>query len=1061
MPNLSKEFLLEIGGWRVLQEGKILLESGKVLQWAFEPPLLSGVVLSGTSTVNARLKVGSRLSDVENLCSCRQAREYGTVCPHVIAVALKALQEQNGTPHNANESAQNPTQAPSLAETQKISKLKYYTAANAPAGSAFLQLHVLLPLDFPLAWKQNKIRVILEASIDGAAPVPLDAVSRDATYSVYEADRRILRFVERLFAGEVPGIYLLEQEKFTEFFERLIRHEHVSLGKKSAVAFLPAEAPSEILIEVIDNGDMRLHLEQKKQSEGDYLFAPDSAWRWHENKLEFLGKLPASYRILRQQDVVLPRNAVGHFFQNELPQLERHIKVTLNERCQQLEFKKLTPRIRVEIDGSLAGLSCKVEAIYNTSTHQLSGFAEKKKNFNNIWNPDAENPLIYFVRDDDTEISAQRDIMAAGFQPGQRNTDLYTLASENKVGAFFANVLPRWKKQWEVIFTPRMDSFLEKCDLVRPEITIQSSGEEWLSMDISFNSPQGDVLITRAEVHQLLQTGASHRRLENGRIVFLPTDSIQQFNETLYDCQVEADKDSGWRIHKRFGNYLHGVLQIGDWNISPRSNWQPAAQLQNYEDLILNDNIATTLRPYQKVGVNWLHYLTNNNFAGILADEMGLGKTIEALAWLDYRKRNQLSSAPSLVVGPTSLVQNWIAEAARFTPELTVLALHGAGRHTLFSQIPKFDLIITSYPLLRRDVAELQTFEFDTVILDEAQNIKNRASQNAQCAKALNAKNRLVLTGTPMENSLFDLWSILDFLMPGYLGPASEFRDRYEIPISKSNDDKALARLQQRIRPFVLRRTKEEVVKELPAKLEQLTLCDLTDDQKTVYQNILEQSRREVFEHASAKEKNGKSKLAILTALTRLRQVCCHLDLLPGLDHKEWVEPSAKMNYFLELLDEAIDGGHRVLVFSQFVSLLKLIEAQIQKNEIAYCYMDGSTQERQAVVDRFQNNADIPVFLISLKAGGTGLNLTGADTVIHFDPWWNPAVEDQATSRAHRMGQLRVVTSYKLIARGTVEEKIVQLQQRKKHLISSTIISEESFIHSLTWDELQGLLEGC
>ena len=382
-----------------------------------------------------------------------------------------------------------------------------------------------------------------------------------------------------------------------------------------------------------------------------------------------------------------------------------------------------------------------------------------------------------------------------------------------------------------------------------------------------------------------------------------------------------------------------------------------------------------------------------------ICDEMGLGKTLQALVYLSLRKSADAKCKPSLVVCPTSVVTNWQAEAARFTPELRTLVLHGPKRHASFSAIDEHDLVITSYALLRRDVEQYAALKFDTVILDEAQHIKNRFSQNAQAVKSLKAERRFVLTGTPMENSLYDLWSIFDFLMPGYLGPATEFRSRYEIPIAKDSDEAAMRRLRQRLRPFVLRRMKTEVASDLPAKIEQVTLCEMTDEQKAVYQSLLDQGRREVFEHAG-KGSEVQRRFAVLTALMRLRQACCHLDLLPALENRTWREPSAKLEMGLELIEEARDGGHRVLVFSQFVRLLKLVEAALREREIAFCYLDGSTVDRAGEVRRFQNSPDIPVFLISLKAGGTGLNLTGADTVIHFDPWWNPAVEDQATGRA-------------------------------------------------------------
>jgi len=408
------------------------------------------------------------------------------------------------------------------------------------------------------------------------------------------------------------------------------------------------------------------------------------------------------------------------------------------------------------------------------------------------------------------------------------------------------------------------------------------------------------------------------------------------------------------------------------------------------------------------------------------------------------------------VVCPTSLVYNWVAEAKKFTPDLKVLALQGPERHALFDRISAHDLIITSYALIRRDAERYRGLEFDTVILDEAQHIKNRETQNAQAVKAIAGQHRLVLTGTPLENSVLDLWSIFDFLMPGYLGSARDFRERYELPITKEKSAPVQARLARRLRPFMLRRLKKEVAPDLPARLEQISFCELTSEQRAVYQQVIEASRKEVLEAAGAEE-TARSRMLVLSALLRLRQVSCDLRLLK-LEGVDPATSSGKLDLFGELLEEVIDGGHRLLVFSQFVSMLSLLKDKLTQEAIEYCYLDGSTADRASVVDRFQTRSNIPVFLISLKAGGVGLNLTGADTVIHFDPWWNPAVEDQATDRAHRIGQTKVVTSYKLIARDTVEEKILTLQQRKRAVIRATIGSDEEFASTLTWDEIQELL---
>jgi SNF2 family DNA or RNA helicase len=443
-----------------------------------------------------------------------------------------------------------------------------------------------------------------------------------------------------------------------------------------------------------------------------------------------------------------------------------------------------------------------------------------------------------------------------------------------------------------------------------------------------------------------------------------------------------------------------------------------------------------------------------------------------------------------LVICPTSLVWNWVAEAQKFTPHLKVLALQGSERHTRFAEISETDLVITSYALLRRDAERYREFEFDTVVLDEAQHIKNRQTQNAQAVKAVRSSHRLVLTGTPLENSVLDLWSIFDFLMPGYLGSAQDFRERYEIPITREKNPDAQSRLARRVRPFLLRRLKRDVAKDLPDKIEQVAFCDLNPEQRTVYQQLLEATRKQVLDAGDA-QGLARSRMVVLTALLRLRQVCCDLRLLkletqpsgeqspkpvhPTSDpsakghdvlesspsaatESDAAQPSGKLELFSELLEEVIDGGHRALVFSQFTSMLALLRQKLTAEGVEFCWLDGSTPNRAEVVERFQTMPNIPVFLISLKAGGVGLNLTAADTVIHFDPWWNPAVEDQATDRSHRIGQTRVVNSYKLIARDTVEEKILKLQQRKREIIQATIGDEAGFAEALTWEEIQELL---
>ncbi len=552
--------------------------------------------------------------------------------------------------------------------------------------------------------------------------------------------------------------------------------------------------------------------------------------------------------------------------------------------------------------------------------------------------------------------------------------------------------------------------------------------------------------------------------------------AVEELQEVLLDCAPQQHT-AGYRISSKQAGFLEATLrQHADWKVQAPAAWRNRAAKQSGEAKLESPalgELEKVLRPYQKQGVAWLHFLRANGFGGILADEMGLGKTLQTLASLvtcssrreeapsskaeiDQSLVTSAATKTHLIVCPTSLVFNWVAEAKKFTPELKILALQGPDRHARFDEITASDVVVTSYALIRRDAEKYRGLEFDTVVLDEAQHIKNRQTQNAQAVKAVRAKHRIVLTGTPLENSVFDLWSIFDFLMPGYLGTAKDFRERYELPIAKEKNAEAQARLARRLRPFMLRRLKCDVAADLPAKLEQVSFCELTPDQRGVYQQVIEASRKEVLEAVGA-QGLAKSRMVVLTALLRLRQVCCDLRLLK-LDNVNPANASGKLELFGELLEEVIDGGHRVLVFSQFVGMLTLLKERLAEEKIEFCYLDGSTTDRGAVVEQFQKNEAIPVFLISLKAGGVGLNLTGADTVIHFDPWWNPAVEDQATDRAHRIGQTKVVTSYKLITRDTVEEKILTLQNRKRDIIQATLGGEEAFAESLNWDEIQELL---
>ncbi|MBX7143147.1 MAG: DEAD/DEAH box helicase [Oligoflexia bacterium] len=467
------------------------------------------------------------------------------------------------------------------------------------------------------------------------------------------------------------------------------------------------------------------------------------------------------------------------------------------------------------------------------------------------------------------------------------------------------------------------------------------------------------------------------------------------------------------------------------------------------------------LRSYQLDGLSWFSFLHQFDLGGILADEMGLGKTVQALAFIQAMKEKRTSDKsmkkPVLVVAPTSVITNWVYEAKRFTPKLKVLLLHGPGRKAGFSEIPEHDIIITSYALLRLDRFDLEKHEFSYIILDEAQNIKNPETATTKAAKTLRARGRIALSGTPTENRPLELWSIMDFLMPGYLGSVDFFRTYIERPILEGGPGVNVARfLNSKTKPFILRRTKAEVEKDLPPKIESSQYVSMAPSQAQLYNQILEEVRPRVFDAVKKFGIRGAS-VSILAALLRLRQVCNHPNSIEALKEVQGYE-SGKFNLLRDLVEEALASGRKILLFSQFREMLAIIRRYLDETNVNHLYLDGATRNRQELIDKFNSDSDVRLFLVSLKAGGTGLNLTAADTVIIYDPWWNPAVENQAVDRAHRIGQTKTVNVYRLITENSIEQKIMQLKAKKSRIVDALINENGLSTLSLTKDDLENLL---
>lgn len=592
---------------------------------------------------------------------------------------------------------------------------------------------------------------------------------------------------------------------------------------------------------------------------------------------------------------------------------------------------------------------------------------------------------------------------------------------------------------------------LARVNRNRPSISFGvTSGIDWF--DVQAVVRFGDVEVALAEVRRAVRRRERFVKLADGSIGEIPPEWVERYRH-LFALGEETDK--GLRVAHHHLTLLDQLLADGERARTDKEFARRRERLRNFDGIKpqkLPKQFRGELRPYQKSGFDWLHFLREYNFGGCLADDMGTGKSVVTLAFLQSLKERGQTKGASLLVVPRSLVFNWEREAARFTPRLRLLNHAAAGRARDVSEFDDYDVILTTYGVLRRDIELLTHYEFNHLILDEAQAVKNPLAETAKAARCLRGRHRLSLTGTPVENNTMELWSQFAFLNPGLLGGADYFREEFTTPIERRGDEAAAQFLRRMVHPFILRRTKDQVAKDLPPRTERLVVCDMEPAQRQLYEEKRDYYRALLLKLIEDEGINN-ARFRVLEGLLRLRQICNH----PRLAVKGFRGGSAKLELLLETLATLRAEGHKALVFSQFVGMLKLVEAELKKRRLTYAYLDGRTRDRQERVDAFQNDPSIPFFLISLKAGGVGLNLTAADYVIHIDPWWNPAVEMQATDRTHRIGQERPVFIYKLIARDSVEEKILELQERKRRLVTQLIATERGFFKSLTADDVAAL----
>jgi len=1032
---ITEKWLGEIGGWAAMKAARGLADAGLAALKSADGEFIRGLAGGGKTKFACGLRIRSR-TDVDNLCTCPSARR-GMICEHSLAVALLGIRQ-------AQEAAKPESKA-------RISNSRAEPALKEAALSVPGRYSVFLP-DHLLA---GGLR-------DGLA-----------AYVKYEPDGEgeTSRLAAWLDAQGVKGRSAplsLRGEILDQFLHALAGHPRVLCGKPSGggIPIYLADAPVRLPLRATAEGENVL-FKIPAETGRPLLGACPERW-WVCQQTSTLFALPASEgevaNLIRETAMGTARRPLLWLVARRV-ELDSVFQLELTGGV--LENFHVAPvpcQHELALEGSLQVLEARLSAEFQGMRWRLESNSSNCKYDNLFPIQDKSSPCVFYV---DDEINKQRlftRLRALGFSPmSGMDGEFWRLTGGEKILAFHASELPRLHQEVKVLEGERWRTVTRGLARISPVIKPLEapsdtppggSGRDWLAMEFAYTAPDGFNL-SRSEVLRLVRSGQRSVLGAAGKRYVLDLRGVEELEETLKDVPVQITQD-GALIHAFHAPYLTGDILAERIGLIP-------------ENTITEQigDLAAKLRPYQMLGVRWMFSLVLKGAGGVLGDEMGLGKTVQSIAAIRALKHSSGDAdLPVLIVCPKSLTGNWRDEFKRFAPELKVAVCQGEKREDVLNSTSAYDVIITTYQLIVRDLKYHFTRKWWFVLLDEASHIRNPDTEAAKALGKLESGARLALTGTPVENSVRDLWSIYHFALPGYLGSRENFKERFEVPLVGGLDTPAAQaaseRLKKLVRPYFIRRTKREVLRDLPEKIEQILWCDPTPAQAEVYRRLLEEGRDEI---KAARKRSGQSgaKMTMFTVLLRLRQVCCDLRLtglggetLAGLSNEEI---SGKWGVLGERLDEIIEGGGKVLIFSQFVQYLRLVRAELEGQNLALCYLDGSSQDREAQVKTFQTDPRKRIFLISLKAGGYGLNLTAADHVILLDPWWNPAVEAQAIDRAHRIGQERVVTATRLAMRGTVEERILALQARKRGLVEAALDDESPLMSGLHTADLEGLLE--
>ena len=1069
--NFTHELLIGWGGEKVFAHGLRLGNGGSVVKAEWDPAThkATGVILLSNGVEQ---RTGFTLFDDGHIlsdCPCKTNREFAMVCPHVVALALVLMYRMNDPEAEERHQAELRT-ARRVAEVDPGSYIQ-----RSPSGP---RMRVLL------TWGRDFVREFYRGGVQaqlvlvdesGVRHAPEEPALREGV-RLSKGDDDLLSVLEDICEGPATSEISLAPGDFLNIIAMRTQAARVRCVLKAEYfeedgqfeLFPWAELPFEHIASadrflVHGSTGFVWTTPLTEQGEGTPRFVP------------LANVLKGPFQSIYRHDEVIPRAAMPAFIRDNLPVLRQQIEVQMSPSEDFFRFVPDVPVIHVKLSGSRASVSAQLFARYGDQEIGCCAPAGPDA----VCRPDPDDMLCYHVRNVKAEQAALKILPKLGFEPS--DSDRWFITEPRDVLNFLGSGEPRMRRMgWKITYSDRLLAALDELPRIVPVVDVSDAPGGAFEVGYSFEA--GSRKVAQSEIQGAINRGDSYLMTPNGTYL-LNIGAVQEMRDVFADCSemAAASRPGHFRLSRVYAPYVRGALtsfEEVDFEDDAAPSWREvsAARAKDEDAKFEPVDLGTlegVLRPYQKQGVYWMRFLERSGLSGLLADEMGLGKTLQTLTWISLERTDPAARGkPALVVCPTSLVQNWNAEAEKFTPWLKRLVVSGPDRAAAFAHIPEADLVITSYALLQRDLADAYLDRtFSVIVLDEAQHIKNRSTRNAKSAKRLNGLQKLVLTGTPVENSVADVWSIFDFLLPDYLGAYDSFNARVEQPIACGGEEGQAAqdRLRHKLRPFILRRLKQTVAKDLPDKIVKVAYCPMTSEQQSWYNRLLAEAKGKIGN--MVKEKGfAKSKFEILALLMRLRQVSCHLELLKEYREKnprttnhepQNTNPdlSGKLEVFFEMLDEAMDGGHRVLVFSQFVTMLTILRNELEARNIPYCYLDGSTKDRLGECRKFNTDESIPVFLISLHAGGTGLNLTGADMVVHFDPWWNPAVEDQATDRAHRIGQKRTVYVVKMIAEGSVEERVLALQQKKQAVIDATVgTTDTQVMEKLTYDDVKSIV---